>query len=148
VIYRHEQIGRMYVLVAAVAVLGPIVLFAYGLPPNIVSVSILGGMVSVFVFACAALARLSIAVDSAGLRWSMSFGFPSGYVAMEEIVSVEIVPVSFWTGIGVHFTRSGWVWSVALGRGVQIHRCGGLPIVLGTDQPEALVAAIGSGRSG
>ena len=59
---------------------------------------------------------------------------------MEEIVSVDIVPVSFWSGIGIHLTLRGWVWNVAFGRGVQIHRCGGMPIVLGTDDPEALVA--------
>jgi hypothetical protein len=50
-------------------------------------------------------------------------------------------------GIGIHLTFRGWVWNVATGRGVQIHRCEGMPIVLGTDDPEALLAAIGRVRS-
>ena len=147
-IYRHEQIGRVYVWLLGFAAVACIA-FAIGTRAT----SIAAADASLFMFAfitlvCIAFARLSIDVDASGLRWGMTFGIPGGFIPMEEIVSVDVVPVSFWYGIGIHLTLRGWVWNVAFGRGVQIHRCGGMPIVLGTDEPEALVAAIGRGRSG
>ena len=147
-IYRHEQIGRIYVALLGFAA---VVCFAFAFATRATSYAATEAslfIVAIITLTCIAFARLTIEVDSSGLRWGMTFGFPSGFVPMEEIVSVDVVPVSFWSGIGIHLTLRGWVWNVALGRGVQIHRCGGMPIVLGTDEPEALVAAIGRGRSG
>jgi hypothetical protein len=148
VIYRHEQTGRIYI-----ALLGFAAVACFAFAISIRTTSYAGAVASLFIFAfitltCIAFARLSIDVEPSGLRWGMTFGIPGGFIPMEEIVSVDIIPVSFWYGIGVHLTLRGWVWNVALGRGVQIHRCAGMPIVLGTDEPEALVAAIGRGRSG
>ncbi|HTA39790.1 MAG TPA: hypothetical protein VK760_11975 [Candidatus Acidoferrales bacterium] len=142
-IYRHEQVGRIYI-----ALLGflAVVCIVVAITTHSTSLALMLGAILVLV--CISFARLSIEVDRSGLRWGMTFGIPGGYIPMEEIVSVDIVPVAFWYGIGIHLTLRGWVWNVALGRGVQIHRCGGMPIVLGTDEPEALVAAIGRGRSG
>jgi hypothetical protein len=147
-IYRHEQVGRIYVGLLGFAA---VVCIAFAFSTRTTSYAVAEASLFVFAFitlACIAFARLAIEVDSSGLRWGMTFGFPGGFIPMEEIVSVDVVPVSFWYGIGIHLTLRGWVWNVALGRGVQIHRCGGMPIVLGTDEPEALVAAIGRGRSG
>jgi hypothetical protein len=147
-IYRHEQVGRIYVGLLGFAA---VVCIAFAFSTRTTSYAVAEASLFIFAFitlTCIAFARLTIEVDSSGLRWGMTFGFPGGFIPMEEIVSVDVVPVSFWYGIGIHFTLRGWVWNVALGRGVQIHRCGGMPIVLGTDEPEALVAAIGRGRSG
>jgi hypothetical protein len=143
VIYRHEQFGRMYVgLLGVVAVL---ICLTVGFR--------VGGAafaVSLFVFlalVCVATAWLTIEVGEGGVRWRMTFGFPSGAVAIGDVVSASIIPVSFWYGIGIHLTLRGWVWNVSLGRGVQIDRSEGLPIVLGTDDPEGLLAAIERARS-
>jgi hypothetical protein len=142
-IYRHEQIGRIYI-----ALLGFMTVLCIVLALVTRSTTFALTVGAILVLVCISFARLTIEVDPTGVRWGMTFGIPSGFIPMEEIVSVDVVPVSFWYGIGIHITLRGWVWNVALGRGVQIHRCGGMPIVLGTDDPEALVAAIGRGRSG
>jgi hypothetical protein len=153
-IYRHEQVGRVYVAILGfVAVVCAAFAIVNALQPPYFAAGfatmLWASIAFIFVaLTCIAFARLSIEVAPEGVRWWMTFSFPGGFIPMEEIVSVDIIPVSFWYGIGVHFTLRGWVWNVALGRGVQIHRCGGMPIVLGTDQPEALVAAISRGRSG
>jgi hypothetical protein len=147
-IYRHEQVGRVYVTALGFAAV-VCVTFAIATRATAYAASVASlGLFALVTLICIAFARLTIRVSSDGVHWGMTFGHPSGFIPMEEIVSVDIIPVSFWYGIGVHFTLRGWVWNVALGRGVQIHRCGGMPIVLGTDQPEALVAAISRGRSG
>jgi hypothetical protein len=141
-IYRHEQIGRVYIgLLGVVAVL----CIAVALGTSNTSLWLAVGAFTIFVSLF--FARLTLEVDRDGVRWNMTFGFPAGFVPVDEIVSVEIVPVTFWSGIGIHVTLRGWVWNVALGRGVQIHRCSGMPVVLGTDDPEALIAAIARVRS-
>jgi hypothetical protein len=138
VIYRHGQFGRVYVVVLALVAAACL---SAGFVMDL-GLSAIGAFTLVAAI-CIAFARLAIDVDGTGLRWHMTFGFPGGTIPLEEIVSAEIVPVSFWMGIGIHLSCRGWVWNVALGRGVQIHRCGAMPVVLGTDDPEALLAAIG-----
>jgi hypothetical protein len=142
VIYRHEQVGRT--LIVVLGFLALIFLTSGFLTQSLPFALIPSGIV---VLACIACARLTIEVDRGGVRWGMTFRVPSGYVPFSEIASVQIVPVTFGSGIGIHLTSRGWVWNVALGRGVQIERRGLLPVVLGTDDPEALLAAIERARS-
>ena len=140
--YHHEQIGRIYIwilaLVGATEVL--VGILARQLPLTI----------GIFLFIAAltwAFAQLTIDVDHRSVRWSMTFGFPSGEIPFDQIVSTQIVPVNFWMGIGIHLTFRGWVWNVSLGQGVQIMRPNGIAIVLGTDDAEGLVDAITRARA-
>jgi len=141
VLYRHEQIGRIYVVLLLVAF--PLMIVAFVTHYTTLALA----FDAILVVASIAFARLSIEVDASGLRWGMTFGFPSGSVALDEIASAEIVPISFWAGIGIHLTLRGWVWNVALGQGVEIHRNGAPSIILGTDAPEALLDAIDRARA-
>lgn len=142
-IYRHEQVGTFYFgLLAVVLVLCAFVVIDTHfslLALTIGAILLLSGV---------SFARLITEVDARGLRWWMTFGWPSGSVAFEEIISAEIVSVTFLGGIGIHLTFRGWLWNVGLGNGVQIHRCDKMPVVLGTDDPDGLLAAIERGRAG
>jgi hypothetical protein len=139
--YRHRQTGLF--LIVVLVVFAAIALVAgYALVmPGAYAIALL------FFVTAVAFAQLTIDVDAKGVRWAMTFGFPGSYVPFDRIANVSIIPVSFWYGIGVHLTMRGWVWNVALGRGVQIERRGTLPIVLGTDDPEGLLAAIERARA-
>ncbi|HTX59028.1 MAG TPA: hypothetical protein VMH02_05065 [Verrucomicrobiae bacterium] len=149
-IYRHEQVGRLLIAyLAAIAAAALAVLGFYAAAPStpLLSKIVLAIVFVVPLLAIAAFARLTVCVEGSGVRWGLTFGFPGGFVPFDQVESVEIVPVSFWYGIGIHLTVRGWVWNVALGRGVQIHRRAGLPIVLGTDDPEGLLQAIERARA-
>ena len=76
----------------------------------------------------------------------MTFGWPGGGIPIADIARAEIVPVTFWMGIGIHLTLRGWIWNVALGQGVRIVSADGPDIVLGTDDPQELLAAIQRAR--
>lgn len=148
--YRHEQTGRIYAALIPLAVVLAVLAAATiavagrngGLAPGLALIVAAALLV--------AFARLQIEVGSgphAVLRWAMTFGWPRGTMPIDEIVSADIVPVTFWMGVGIHLTLRGWVWNVALGRGVALRSTGGAEIVLGTDDPQGLLDAIQRARA-
>lgn len=141
--YHHEQVGRIYVALGLLL----IVPFAIGFAAKS---SFLMWFSIFFAFVYWAFARLRIDVDGRGtapqLRWAMTFGWPGGGIPIHDVASAEIVPVTFWMGVGIHLTLRGWVWNVALGKGVRIVKRDGSDIVLGTDDPQELIAAIQRAR--
>lgn len=147
--YRHEQTGRVYATLIPIAV----VLAALA-AVTIVTAGRSGGLVPAIALIVAAamlvaFARLQIEVDAgphATLRWAMTFGWPCGTIPVQSIAGAQIVPVTFWMGIGIHLTLRGWVWNVSLGRGVAVRKNDGGEVVLGTDDPEGLLAAIERAR--
>jgi hypothetical protein len=143
VIYRNAQVGTFYFgLLAVVLVL--CAFFVIDSHYSLLAITI----GAILLVSGISFARLTTEVDASGVRWWMTFGFPSGHIPFEEIISAEIVSVTFLGGVGIHLTFSGWLWNVGLGNGVQIHRCDGMPVVLGTDDPQGLLAAINQGRAG
>lgn len=139
--YHHEQIGKVFVGLGLLL----IVPFALG-------IAVRSPFVVWFVVAFAlvywAFARLNIDVDAGThrLQWCMTFGWPRACIPLADVATADIVPVTFWMGIGIHFTLRGWVWNVALGTGVRIVKRDGSDVILGTDDPHALLAAIERAR--
>jgi hypothetical protein len=141
--YHHEQVGRIYVALGLLL----IVPFAIGFAaksPFLIWFAVFLALVYW------AFARMRVDVDgrseSTQLRWAMTLGWPGGRVSIRDVASAEIVPVTFWTGIGIHLTLRGWVWNVALGKGVRIVKRDGPDVILGTDEPQKLIAAIQRAR--
>jgi hypothetical protein len=138
--YRHAQIGWWLV---AWAVLWIALCAAIG-------TRLFGGTVLAVILAIAgaAFARLSIRVEDGTLAWSMTFGFPAGRIAVSDIVETTIVPVTLLRGgIGIHGYPGRWLWNVALGQGVSVQKADGNVVILGSDEPQALLDAIERARA-
>ena len=86
--------------------------------------------------------RMTIRVDDDRLRWSFGPGWPRFSLPLAEIESVEVTRTTFWQGVGIHRTRSGWVYNVATGDAVLVTRANGKRTLLGCDEPRRLKAAI------
>jgi hypothetical protein len=150
--YRHRQTATLFYylpVVVVVVVAAPLIFATMPFPSALALCAVIVGSAGA---AVAMFSRLGIEVDSgrngdAGLRWAMSFGWPAGRVPIAEIAQAGIVPVTFWMGTGIHFIfRRRWVWNVAFGNGVQIEKRDGSRIILGTNDPEGLLAAIQTAR--
>ncbi len=141
--YHHEQVGRVYITLGLLL----IVPFAIGIAAKFAP---LLWFTVVFAAIYWAFARLRVDVLAGGaaaqLRWAMTFGWPGGRIPLSDIASAEIVAVTFWMGVGVHLTLRGWVWNVALGKGVRIVKRDGSDVILGTDDSQGLLAAIERAR--
>jgi hypothetical protein len=86
--------------------------------------------------------RMTIRVEGERLRWSFGPGWPRFSLPLAEIRSVEVTRTTFWQGVGIHRTRSGWLYNVAAGDAVLVTRADGKQTLLGSDEPRRLKAAI------
>lgn len=142
--YRHQQVGRFLVATGSLLII-PFALGFVAKVPGMIAFALL------FALVYWAFARLTVEVGAAPgganeLRWAMTFGWPSGRIPIAAIADATIVPVSFWMGIGIHLTLRGWVWNVSLGKGVRVTKRDGSDVILGTDDPAGLLAAIARAR--
>jgi hypothetical protein len=86
--------------------------------------------------------RLTIRIDGDLLRWSFGPGWPRFSLPLAEIASVDVTRTTFWQGWGIHLTRQGWLYNISGWDAVLITRRDGKRLLLGTDEPRRLKAAL------
>jgi len=85
---------------------------------------------------------LTIRIDDAALRFHFGLGWPRKSVPLEDIDIVEVTRTTFWEGWGVHRTRRGWLYNVSGYDAVLLRRRDGSALLVGSDEPRRLKAAI------
>ena len=85
---------------------------------------------------------MTVRVDGERLSWHFGPGWPRFVLPLQEIRSVAITRTTFWQGWGIHRTRSGWLYNIAGYDALRIDRIDGKSLLLGTDEPRKLKAAI------
>jgi hypothetical protein len=106
----------------------------------LMTVVLIGGAITVI------FTRLTARVDEAEVRWAFGWGFPSYRLSLDEIESTEIVTYRVWSGYGIRIIPGGMLYNIAGNRAVEIIRRNKRKIRIGTDEPEALRAAIEAAR--
>ena len=86
--------------------------------------------------------RMTITVTGERIQWSMGAGFPRWSAPVREIAAVQIVRNPWYYGWGIRLTPSGMLYSVSGFQAVELSLRGGKTIRIGSDEPEALAAAI------
>lgn len=86
--------------------------------------------------------RLTIRIDDDRLRWSYGPGWPRFSLRLADIAAVEVTRTTFWQGWGIHRTRRGWLYNIAGWDAVLIWRTDGKQVLLGSDEPRRLKAAV------
>lgn len=135
--YRHTQIGYP-ILVAIPATL---ILIVVGVPGE----TPLGGRVAFFGVVGAILlmfSTLTVEADSNALRIWFGLGFPRFQWPIREIASARAVRNPWYTGWGIRWIGQ-WVYNVSGLRAVEITLRNGRKFRIGTNEPEALAAALG-----
>lgn len=142
VLYERSEFGwPIFAIVLIVAAFAAAFATAYQLWPLWIFAVVLA--------LCAfAFSTLRVRVTSSEISWTFSFGFPGGHLALDNLASAEAVSVSPFNGIGIHLTLRGWLWNAHTGSAVWLRRTKGAAVLLGCDDPDALVAAIEQARSG
>lgn len=85
---------------------------------------------------------LTVRVDDEGVAVWFGLGWPRTAIRFGEIRAVAIVKRSWLWGYGLRFTTTGWLWRASGVHAVEIVRERGKSTFIGTDDPEALAAAI------
>jgi hypothetical protein len=94
---------------------------------------------------------LTVRIDSEALHVWFVPGWPKTAVKLTDIAALEVTRTTFWNGWGLHRTRRGWLYNVAGYDAVVVTRKDGRSVLVGTDEPRRLKAALeralaGSGK--
>ena len=95
-----------------------------------------------------AFSRLTVVVDETRVSVSFGGGLARRRFELHTIEAASAVKVPWLSGWGIRLTPQGWLYN-AWGRGaVQLRLAGGRRFTIGTDEPDALLAAIERARKG
>ena len=85
---------------------------------------------------------LMVTVTAAEVQLAYSLGWPNKRIERSGIVSAEALQVPWWNEGGIRVVSKGWIWNIwGLGT-VQITFSDGRRLLIGTDDPEGLTAAL------
>jgi hypothetical protein len=90
---------------------------------------------------------LHVRVDGREIEWRFGFGFPKFRVSLDEVVSARVVKNSLFHGYGIRIIPKGMLYNVSGSHAVEVVKRDHRVIRIGTDEPEALLAAIETARA-
>jgi hypothetical protein len=86
--------------------------------------------------------RLGVTVEPDRIRAVFGIGLIGKDIPVAAVVRAEVVRTRPWWGYGIRWTPSGWLYNVAGRHAVRLEIRGGRAVMIGTDEPDALKAAI------
>jgi hypothetical protein len=147
--YSHTQSGWPMRIAFFAAALGLLVAAAFEPLTDAVTRAVLLGGAALAVLLGLAWSRLTVRLDRDRLVWYFGPGWPRFKLPLHEIATAEVTRTKFWQGWGVHRTRHGWLYNIAGYDAVRITRRDGKQLMIGSDEPRKLKAALerAAGRS-
>jgi len=139
--YRHTQVGTVIVVTVGLLVLvGAFPAVTFGSAPA--SFALLGlFLVCIFLFG-----SLTVSVDHAHVLLRFGLGLIRRRFALADIRAVRRVRNRWYYGWGIRLLPRGWLYNVSGLDAVEIEMTDGRAHRIGTDEPEALAAAIQQAR--
>ncbi|HDQ92526.1 MAG TPA: hypothetical protein ENN89_00200 [Synergistetes bacterium] len=104
--------------------------------PLLTSAAILALIVLIFTV-------MTVTVKDGEIEVSMGLELIRKKIPVSDIMSVNDVAIP-WHSVGIKKVSGGWLFSVAVSRGLDIALQGGRRVVIGSDDPEGLAGAIRS----
>ncbi len=150
--YSHTQVGWWLLITLGVVALAILVMFS-GVAFGGSSFTQTGArVVGVAVFVvlavtCVLLTTLTVEVTSDRVAWRFGPGVIRFSLPLAEITSVAATRTPLWAGFGIHWIFTGWVYNVSGRDSVVLTKRDGSKAWIGTDEPEALAAAIERARA-
>ena len=139
-IYRRTQYTNTAVMVPLYyGWLVVVLVVGFGDLPTLLPVLVVPALlVSVLFFG---FRSLMVSVTPAEVDLAYSFGWPRKTIQRARIVSAEPLRIPWWYGAGIRGTPKGWMWSIWGLDTVLLNLSDGRGFLIGTDDPESLVAA-------
>jgi hypothetical protein len=142
-LYEHTQTGWLIRIGFLALVVGLLALAAWPdvgqarTPPGVLVAS-----VGVAALVCWIWGSLTVRIQDGELRIRFGLGWPRRTVSLSDIAAVEITRTSFINGWGVRWTRRGWLYNVSGLDAVLVKLASGRSLLIGTDEPRRLKAAL------
>ena len=136
-LYSHDQFGTLVVVaIGPFAVFMSIVLALAGLAVAVVSVFVVAVALVVLFY------RLRVEVTSEYLSFAFGIGLIRRKFALADVAGATPVRNKWYYGWGIRYTPKGWLYNVSGFDAVEIQLHSGKRFRIGTDEPEALSAAV------
>ncbi|PLK48829.1 hypothetical protein [Uliginosibacterium sp. TH139] len=97
---------------------------------------------SIFLIAFMLFSSLTIRVSNDELHWHFGPGLIRKAVPIADVARAEIVRTRLWDGVGIHYTKRGWLYNVSGRDAVAITLKDGKQFMLGSNDPIGLWEAI------
>jgi hypothetical protein len=135
--YRHTQVGYLMIAVLAAGVAGLSASLAFGSGPKalVAVVGVLGLCLLLF-------PTLTAVVQGDRLQCFFGLGLIRREISVAEIRAVSVVRNPWTYGWGLRLIPGGWLWNVSGLDAVELRLQSGKLFRIGTDEPQALHAAI------
>jgi hypothetical protein len=141
--YSHSQFGWPMAVAASFGVgLATAVLVAVSPETRAAAPWTIVAVYATFGLAFALFFRLKVTVDPERIRVVFGIGLIRKEIPAADLIRADIVKTRVWWGYGIHWTPSGWLYNVAGRHAVRLEVRGGRALMIGTDEPEALKAAM------
>ncbi|MGI9648228.1 MAG: hypothetical protein ACR2OI_06885 [Acidimicrobiia bacterium] len=139
--YRHTQFapGLFRIIVIAFLICIAVISAASGEIAAVLIVLFVAGIVSA---AMVVFGRLTVEVTDDGLRAFFGWGWPIRTLTWDKATAVRIVRNRWWYGFGIRWFPGGSLWNVWTLDAVEFDLATGRKLRIGTDQPDALLAAL------
>ena len=140
--YQHTQAGTFSrITIGAIMVLLLIAAIYLG-PHNPEALIFLGVVAGILLLAFLLFHSLTVEVAHGYLRIRFGIGLIRREFRVKDIGAAEQVRNRWWYGWGIRLTPHGWLFNVSGYDAVQIRLKNGRQYRIGTDEPEALLAAL------
>lgn len=139
--YRHTQ-HRPITFDLAIAMLLILVVVIAGLAGSAAGM-VIGTLTGIFVMAALyVFGRFTVEVSETGIRGSFGWGWPARAVSWTDVSAARRVENRWWYGWGIRWFPGGTLWNVWGLDGIELDVTSGRRVRFGTDQPDALLAAV------
>ena len=141
--YSHSQFGWPIAIGTSLALgLATVVLVLVSNETRAAAPWTIVALYGTLALAFAAFYRLKVTVDPDRIRAVFGIGLIRKEIPVADVLRADVVRTRVWWGYGIHWTPSGWLYNVAGRHAVRLEVRGGRAVMIGTDQPDALRAAI------
>ena len=103
---------------------------------------ILGAVAALLLVLAWLFSSLTVQVNDDGVIWHFGPGLWHHKLAWSEIQSAEPTRTKWWYGWGIRLTPRGLLYNIAGFDAVAVSRTNGKTTMIGTDEPQALAAAL------
>jgi len=140
--YRHTQIGWTLIVLVVAVVLAELTIVAFSSPPGTLALALSGALVAVVAVMLALFSTITVVVDDQAVR--LWFGLRSlrREVMLADVTAARKVRNHWYAGWGVRIIPRGRLYNVGGLDAVELEMDNGRVVRVGTDQPDALLAAV------
>lgn len=141
-LYRHTQTGWTIIALIGAAIVVEVVIAAALASENTVALALSGAVAAVLAVVLTLFSTLTVTVDVTAVRLSFGLGVLRREVSLDQVVSARAVKNSWLAGWGVRVIPHGRLYNVGGFDAVELELDNGRVVRVGTDEPDALLAAV------